>query len=607
VSAPETTIRGRTSRGERLGWLFRRTQRLNPSDRLFEHPDWSWERSGDVGWWVRADWQRALLGPRGLRLDEWRRDGRLTVVKTGPHRVVYRVDLPQGAVYVKHYLVPGLRAKVRQWFRRGKGRNEGRRTRHLAEIGVPTITPIALGEQRKRMFLFENYLVTHAIPESIPLDEFVERRLPRWPMPRQVRIRHRLATALAQLTARLHNGGLVHQDFHPGNILVRMEADDRPSLAMIDLDALRVSFPLGWPESEHNLALLNHYFWLRCNRSDRYRFLRAYLEARQAAPPRPRTFARDIEDATRAWAERLWSRWGRRCRGNNKYFRIDPGHGCWSVTSRDLDPADVRALLADPDAPFTRPGTVILKDSRTTTVAELVMSVHGRPRRVIYKRFNQKEWFEPFLTLFRPTRAWQSWQAGQHMASRAIPTPRNLAYIARRRRWGRSLFWYLPHETYLITLKEEGATTLGDYVRRVLPTLEPAARRVQVRRLTLALARLLRILHERSLSDRDLKVSNLLLVGDPDDPSPRLTIIDLEGVRLLHPLPQHRRIQNLARLNLSLAGATGRTRTDSLRFLRAYLPWGLAPRNDWKGLWRAVAARSQTKAERNRRLGRKLS
>jgi tRNA A-37 threonylcarbamoyl transferase component Bud32 len=600
-------MRGRMNRGERLGWLVQRAQWLNPTDRLFEHPDWRWERTGDVGWWVRADWQQALLGPEGLRLDEWRRDGRLIVIKTGPHRVVYRVDLPQGAVFVKHYLVPGLRAKVRQWFRRGKGRNEGRRTRYLSAIGVPTITPIALGEQRKRKFLLENYLITHAIPETVPLDEFVERRLSQWPEPRQTQVRHKLATTLARLSARLHDAGYVHQDFHPGNILVRMEADDQPSLAMIDLDALRVSFPLGWPEALHNLALLNHYFWLRSNRSDRYRFLKAYLAARRVAAPRARGFAQGIEDATRAWAERLWRRWGRRCRGNNKYFRTDSGQRCWTVASRDLDPGEVRALLADPDAPFGREGTVILKDSRTTTVADLVMTVGGRPRRVIYKRFNTKKWFDPFLALFRPTRAWQSWQAGQHMASRAIPTPQNLAYVARFRPFGRSLFWYLPHETYLITLKEEGATTLGEYARRVLPTLEPAAQRVRVRRLTLALARLLRILHERSLSNRDLKVANLLLVGDPDDPSPRLSIIDLEGVRLQHPLPPHRRIQNLARLNLSLAGVAGRTRTDALRFLRAYLPWGLAPRNDWKGLWRAVAARSRIKAERNRRLGRRLS
>ncbi len=78
-----------------------------------------------------------------------RRDGSRPS-KSGPHRIVYRVDLPEGAVYVKHYLVPDYRAMFRQWFRRGKGRNEGKRSSCLDAIGVPTITPIALGEQRKR-------------------------------------------------------------------------------------------------------------------------------------------------------------------------------------------------------------------------------------------------------------------------------------------------------------------------------------------------------------------------------------------------------------------------------------------------------------------------
>ncbi len=57
------------------------------------------------------------------------------------------------------------------------------------------------------------------------------------------------------------------------------------------------------------------------------------------------------------------------------------------------------------------------------------------------------------------------------MASRAIPTPRNLAFIARLRPFPKDLFWYLPHETYLITVKEEPSITLGDYVREILPTL----------------------------------------------------------------------------------------------------------------------------------------
>lgn len=576
--------------------------------RMFGPPDWHWEQTGDVGWWVRAGWKRSLLGTKGLRLDEWKRQGRLRVIKKGPHRVVYRVDLVEGPVYIKHFLVPGFRSKLRQWLRRGKGRNEGRRTRYLDAIGVPTITPIALGEQRKNKFLLENYLVTPEIFGALPLDEFVEQTLPALPPARRTRIRQNLARALAELTARLHDAGFLHKDFHPGNLLVRIGDDDRPSLSMIDLDALRVTRRLGWPDVLANLALLNHYFWLRSARSDRQRFLRYYLEARSVSPPDPSSFSRQIESATRAWAERLWRRWGRRCHKSNKYFKKYKAPHNWAVAARELDPREVRALLADPDEPFRRPDTILIKDSRTTTVAETTMTVAGAPARVIYKRFNRRRWFEPFLTWFRPSKAWQSWQAGQHMASRAVPTPRNLAFLARLRPfWRDPLFWYLPHETYLVTRKAEPSITVSDYVRKVLPLLEPAARRAQINRLNLALARLLRTLHDRSLSDRDLKTANILIVGDPEADPPELSIIDLAGVRLVHPFPYHRRVQNLARLSLSLSDVPGRTKSDALHFLQAYLPWGLSPHNDWKGLWRDVAAWTRQKVERNQRRGRRLS
>ena len=261
----------------------------------------------------------------GLRLDEWREQGRLTTIKSGPHRVVYRVDLPQGTIYVKHFLVPDWRATLRQWVRRGKGRNEGKRTQHLASIGVPTITPIALGERRKRKFLFENYLVTLAISSAIPLDEFVERHLPERPEPIRSQIRQKLAEAMAVMTARLHDAGLLHQDFHPGNIMVRLTADNTPELFMIDLDALRKSRRVTWKLARQNLALLDHFFWLRSSRTDRYRFLKTYLRNRSEPPPEVRGFAHRIEDTTRLWAERLWRRWGRRCRSSNKYFEVYPG------------------------------------------------------------------------------------------------------------------------------------------------------------------------------------------------------------------------------------------------------------------------------------------
>lgn len=571
-------------------------------ERLFVAPAWDWAQKGDTGWWVRPDWNDVLLRDRGLRLDEWKRLGRLTTVKTGPHRAVYRVDLAEGSIYVKHFLVPDVRAMARQWFRRGKGRNEGRRALKLRAIGVETIDPIALGEQRKRNFLFENYLITLAIPETVPLDEFIERRLPRMPAVRAAKVRQSLARAIAELTAHLHDAGFVHQDFHPGNLLVRFDEEDRPHLALIDLDALRTTRRVGWRTAMQNLALLNHYFWLRCSRGDRCRFLHAYLTARGIDPGRARWFASSIEDSTRRWAERLWRRWGRRCCGKNKYFKTFRMPGAWSIASRDLDRNVAKRLLADPIGPLESPGTTVLKESRTTTVAELTMSVRGRPTTVIYKRFKSKKPLEWLLNIVRPTRAWRAWRAAQHLVSRGIATPQNLAIIERT-----TPIIPIPLETFLVAIKAEEAVTLSDYTTDVLPRLDPEAQRRAIRSLTRSLAFLLRMLHERSMSDRDLKASNIMIQGDPATGAARLSLIDLVGVQLLHPIPRHRRLQNLARLQVSLESVPGRTRTDSLRFLRSYLVWGLSPLNDWKGLWREVARLCDRKRERNRHRGRMLS
>jgi tRNA A-37 threonylcarbamoyl transferase component Bud32 len=575
---------------------------------MFKPPDWEWSQAGEVGWWHRWGWGEVLLGPEGLRLSEWRLQGRLTTIKSGRQRIVYRVDLPEGPVYIKHFLVPDRRAKYRQWVRRGKGRNEGRRSQFLASIGVPTITPVALGEQRKRKFLFENYLVTLGVRDATPLDEFVQSRLPTLPEPLQSRVRRQLAESLATMTARLHNAGLIHQDFHPGNVLVRFEQDAMPELVMIDLDALRRSRNVSWKLAQQNLALLDQFFWLRSSRTDRHRFLKVYLEGRNETPPDIAGIARRIEGSTRLWAERLWQRWGRRCRTTNKYFETFSRPSAWGVASRDLDPNLMRALLNDPDAPFRAADRTILKDSRTTTVAETTMIVNDQPTAVIYKRFNRKKLLDPLLAFFRPSRAWRSWQAAQHLASRAIPTPRNLAFLARYRSFASDpLFWFLPHETYLITVKEQNAVPLSSYIADTLSSLPTRVRRERIRSLTVSLARLVRTLHERSLSHRDLKSSNILIKFGDGGKAEELSLIDLVGVRLRYPLPWHRRAQNLARLSVSLSTVPDLTRTDSLYFLRLYLPWGLSPLSDWKRRWRSIERAIGRKICRNARRGRPLS
>ena len=150
-----------------------------------------------------------------------RRDGS-TTVKSGPHRIVYRVELPEGAHL--HQAFPGPEpagdappvGPPRQGAERGEALaapgHDRRADDHADRAGRTAEAEVPVRE-----------LSGHpAISDAIPLDEFVEQQLPEWPEPRRSRIRQKLAEALAVMTARLHDAGLpapgLSSRQHPGSL-----------------------------------------------------------------------------------------------------------------------------------------------------------------------------------------------------------------------------------------------------------------------------------------------------------------------------------------------------------------------------------------------------
>jgi hypothetical protein len=122
------------------------------------------------------------------------------------------------------------------------------------------------------------------------------------------------------------------------------------------------------------------------------------------------------------------------------------------------------------------------------------------------------------------------------------------------------------------------------------------------------LGRLVRLMHERQVSHRDLKAPNILMRGAATDVrTAEPVLIDLVGVEAGRPVPLRIRVRDLARLNASFLRSPHVTRADRLRFLRAYLCWGLHGRGDWKPLWRQVADATRAKAAKNARSGRPLA
>src|SRR5205807_6118209 len=102
----------------------------------------------------------------------------------------------------------------------------------------------------------ESFLITRTLADAESLDRFMEHTLPAC----QTRVRQQLALELGAFVRRLHEAGIAHEDFHPGNILVRRDSAEKIHLYLIDLHAVRLRPSLSWRVRRDNQTVLNRWF-----------------------------------------------------------------------------------------------------------------------------------------------------------------------------------------------------------------------------------------------------------------------------------------------------------------------------------------------------------
>ncbi len=543
---------------------------------------------------VRADgrvWHlsaegHALFGCAGPALDQWLAGDSAAVVKHGPHRTVYRIGLPTGTVYVKHCRINGPRAWVREVVRPPKARLEFENATRLIALGIGAAVPLAWGATDS-LWPGESFIITRDLSPAIPFTDFIESHAPANAERRQ------LARGLGRFLALLHDRGVTHPDPHPGNLLVELPASLVPHFALLDVHAVRFGEPLSWRESLANLTRYNRWFQLRASAADRCRFWCEYRLSRQTLAI-PREAAIELERATLASNRRFWVARTARYEGTHRTIRAVRAGAVRGLAVRDLPDDFLRELLRDPDGAFARSGTKILKRCVSSTVAELELPTPAGPKAVILKRVNVRSALDPLKNLFRSSAVRRSWLQGHGLCERWLPTPRPLAMFHRYRAG------ILPAEGYLLTEKVSDATGLSEAVR---VCRDPIILRAWAGKL----ARVVRAMHDRGVSHRDLKAPNVMLQGAVIDPaSAAPVLIDLVGVRAsTATVPLGRRAKELARLNASFLTMPHVTRTERLRFLLAYLRAG-ERRADWKSWWKLVSRATAAKVAKNARTGRAI-
>ncbi len=547
-------------------------------------------------------------------LDEWLADGSAKVVKSGPHRTVYRVALPTGTVYVKHCRINGARAWAREAMRPPKARLEFENAARLRSIGIGAAVPLAWGTPDTR-WPGQSFLITRDLAPAVPFPDFIEGR------ELSPNSRREFARALGAFLAQLHENGINHPDPHPGNLLVSWEEptppaplpDGRgktffpspargegknnsslqeggPKFSLLDVHAISFGAPLSWAASRANLIRFNRWFQLRTSQTERLRFWEAYRAARPSVPDA----ACELERETLASNRRFWRARTERYKGTHRTVRtVRVGH-VRGLAVQDLPDDFLFAIMANPDEVFTRPSTRLLKQCVSSTVAELEMPTPDGTRSFILKRVNVRNLLDPLKNLVRSSAVRRSWLLGHGLRERWLPTPRPLAmfhiYHA----------GCLPTAGYLLTEKVPNAVGLPEAVK--------ACRDTRILRAWAGkLARVVRTMHDRGVSHRDLKAPNVMLENATSDPANATPVlIDLVGVRAsADAVPFTRRAKELARLNASFLAMPHITRTELLRFLLAYLSTG-ERQLSWKTWWKAVSEATAAKVEKNRRNGRAI-
>ncbi|MGL5096862.1 MAG: lipopolysaccharide kinase InaA family protein, partial [Planctomycetia bacterium] len=355
----------------------------------------------DTLWVVHGNQRRKLFDQHGLRLDQWKQQGRATLVKTGAGRTIYRVRLPDLDLYVKHFQSTSLFNFLHQLVRRDRAEKEFELAGLLEQCGVPTIQPIALGERRRRGVLIDSYLLTKAIPDALTLYELIERCVMNGRSPLPASMRFQLTDALAQLTATIHDRGLEHRDLHEKNIMVQPQADGRFRLFLLDLHELRVHWRLSWPAARRELARMGRYFTLRTTATDRFRFFRRYAELRGFSRAEAHDLARDVEKQVVASRADFWRRRDTRRPNKSQRIRHYKMPGVEAFASPDLPAEIVEQLMKQPEQPFLNSVVRYWKNGRNTRVAEVALPQILNGRTLTYKQYYFKGWHESLAALVR--------------------------------------------------------------------------------------------------------------------------------------------------------------------------------------------------------------
>jgi hypothetical protein len=424
------------------------------------------------------------------------------VVKESRAKLVTEHHAAGRGFFIKRYRHAAVPLRpLKFFFKPSQARQEWSLAKKVAGRGIPIVRHVAVGHRWSLTGLHESVLITERF-EGLPANEANGVDL----------------CELTRFVERMAWAGVVQEDLHPANLLVRSHPFE---IRLVDLHGTRLfetnSGLERAPAEERMLALL-----------------RMSLPIEVPAP---------IELLARTLRKEALQKRARRCLKVNRDFSVHRAGGLtWHVRTESA--ARAGRIMADPDR-FIE-GARPLKLGRSATVA----AGDG----LVLKRYNFKKPLNALKDLFRGSRAHRGFVKGHHLELCGIATARLLASADRR-------VLGLPVRSYLLMEEVRGATDAAHW----MGDARAGAR---------AIGALLARLHNDGFVHRDLKETNILFdtTGIPH-------LIDLDGLNFVFHVTPDDAVANLERFAAGMAGHGRISRPNVIAFLLSYCRRrGLRPR-----------------------------
>ncbi|MEK7483301.1 MAG: lipopolysaccharide kinase InaA family protein [Planctomycetota bacterium] len=388
---------------------------------------------------------------------------------------------------------------------------------------LATSTPIGFGIDVSK----KSYLWIEAIPEVQPLDRLFAER---YAFSNRSE-RNEVLQELALLIVQMHQCGILHPDFHAGNILW---SEKRKKAWVIDLYQYKKNRTLERKPCLHNLVIFNRVFQLKASRTDRLRFFCAYTSLWNSAYYKESHQTLSVPDQTLRkheclWLEKhtsvsnlqFWKQRERRCQKENKYFGRIASQGYTGFAKKnpnqgtfELSPEVLKKILELLQTPgkFPPEASWIKEKSRTTRVLKIATG-----EQIYYvKQYLPQSLGYQFKSLWRTSRARKAWLLGYRLLTRGLFTGEPVLVLEKKR------FGLLLDS--ILVIKE-----IPEF-QSILLSESPDKRKQELEKI----AKYFRQFHDRGFSHRDLKGPNLLWGKEG------LYFLDLDGVKNSPPSPKIR-------------------------------------------------------------------